>query len=54
MAYFNPQKSRWEPVLEPTGFKIDCIQNPLVDPKFILNVQIDDLQYKNVNLNIST
>jgi hypothetical protein len=40
--------------VEPTGFKIDCITNPLVDPKFILNVQIDDLQYKNVNINIST
>ena len=41
-------------MVEPTGFKIDCITNPLVDPKFILNVQIDDLQYKNVNINIST
>jgi hypothetical protein len=41
-------------VVEPTGFKVKCIQNPLVEPQFILNVEIDELSYKEVNVNIST
>lgn len=54
LMYFNPQKSRWEPVIEPTGLKVHLLQNEFINPKFKLDVELDGRYYKHLNLNIST
>ncbi len=52
-SYYNPQVSRWEPILEKIGFDIEVASNQNVSPKFAINLEINE-SFECFNITVST
>ena len=52
-SYYNPQVSRWEPILEKIGFDIEVASNQNVSPKFAVTLEINEA-YDCFNVTVST